>query len=77
MKKLLLIALLITPSAFANDERDVKNSIKKANENLETIKQMVCDGYKDERKASCRELLTLGFSQAELTGRMKEVAGIK
>ena len=77
MKKLLFIALLVTPSAFANQMQDVKNSIKKADENLELIKQMVCDGYKDERKVSCRELLTLGFSQAESTGRMKEIAGIK
>ena len=77
MKKLLLIALLVTPSVFANEAQDVKNSIKNANENLETIKQMVCDGHKDERKASCRELLTLGFSQAEATGRIKELFGIK
>ena len=77
MKKLILIALLITPSAFANQMQDVKNSIKKADENLESIKQMVCDGYKDERKDSCRELLTLGFEQAESTGRVKEIAGIK
>ena len=77
MKKLLLIALLITPSAFANQMLDVKNSIKKADENLELIKQMVCDGYKDERKGSCREILTLGFEQAEATGRIKAVAGIK
>ena len=77
MKKLLIIALLITPSAFANQMQDVKNSIKKADENLELIKQMVCDVYKDERKGSCRELLTLGFNQAESTGRVKEIAGIK
>lgn len=77
MKKLLFIALLISPSAFANQMQDVKNSIKKADENLELIKQMVCDGYKDERKGSCRQLLTLGFGQAESTGRMKEIEGIK
>ena len=77
MKKLLLIALLITPSAFANQMQDAKDSIKRADESLELIKQTICDQYTGERRYGCRELLTLGFGQAERIGRIKELFGIK
>ena len=77
MKKLLLIALLITPSAFASQMQDAKNGIKSAERDLELIKQTICDQYTGERRDGCRELLTLGFGQAERIGRIKELFGIK
>ena len=77
MKKLLLIALLVTPSAFANPLKEAIEIIKTSESKVESIKVQICNEFKGEKKEICKEMLTLAFKQAENTGRMKEIVGIK
>ena len=76
MKKLLLIALLITPSAFANQKQEVKDAIKDVEDKLDFIKSTVCNHYTGDQRIDCIEILTVGFKVAEKLGRAKERLGI-
>ena len=77
MKKLLLIALLITPSAFANPLKEAVETTKSIEIQLNSIKGQICNEFNGEKKEVCKEMLTLAFKQAENNGRMKEIIGIK
>ena len=77
MKKLLLIALLITPSAFANPLKEAFETIKSIESQLDSVKGQICNEFNGEKKKVCTEMLTLAFKQAENNGRMKEIIGIK